>query len=99
MQNRILHAVLYNTSEVLVHWRGEIFHVVRELLFPVLIIFQLTNAFSYLGHKGCLSMIKLGKISIAKKEFLVFHCPEFSLEISSSLFHLQEPIRECLNAK
>jgi hypothetical protein len=44
--------------------------IVINSFIPVFIIFQVTNAFSYLGHKGCISMIKLHKITIAKKKSL-----------------------------
>jgi hypothetical protein len=31
---------------------------------PALIIFQVINAFGFVGYKGCISMIKLSKITI-----------------------------------
>jgi hypothetical protein len=32
------------------------------VLYPICIIFHVINAFSSLGHKGCISMIKMSKI-------------------------------------
>lgn len=63
------------------HWRGEIFQAVNEhfialvykQLFPVFIIFQVTNEFSYIGLKGCISTIKLHKLNKNNFIYIVLH--------------------------